>query len=202
VLKVDQTTNPNNALINIEPNGTIIKIPAGKTVTYTMTLKKVKSDQFNYDSIKVSLQSLCDDDVSSSVLVSARFVPSCSPVTVTAPKNNWLMNRNTAFTGANTNPINIKLEDYNTNFSNFYKIALEYRLKGTPDWTGLRTYYKTAADTSTAIRGGDNNVELIIGNQLNYSWNLAGLGLSNGTYEIRAKTSCNNNTAYESEIIQ
>jgi len=202
MLSVDQSTNPYNALINIEPNGTIINVPAGQTVTYTMTLKKVKSDQFNYSNIKVSLQSLCDGNASSSVLVSASFIPSCSSVTVTTPKNNWLMNRNTSFDSSNTKPLNIKLGDYNTSFSSFQKINLEYRLKGTADWTGLRTYYKNPADTSIAIRGGDNNVELINGNELNYAWNIAGLGLSNGTYEIRARTTCNNNTAFESSPIQ
>ena len=38
MLMVDQTTNPDNAKINIEPNGTIINIPAGQTVTYTLSL--------------------------------------------------------------------------------------------------------------------------------------------------------------------
>jgi hypothetical protein len=46
-LSIDQSTNPDNALINIEPNGTLINIPAGQTVLYTMTLKKIKQDQFN-----------------------------------------------------------------------------------------------------------------------------------------------------------
>ncbi len=201
-LVVDQTTNPNNALINIEPNGTIINIPAGQTVTYTMTLKKVKQDQFTYNNIKVSLQSLCDDNAASAVLVSASFVPACSPVTVMAPSNNWLLNRNTAFDGSNTKPLNISIGDYNTSFSSFQKINLEYRLQGTPNWTGLRTYYKNPADTSAAIRGGDANVKLISGDQLNYAWDIAGLGLSNGAYEIRARSTCYNNTFFESPIIQ
>jgi len=201
LLTVDQTTNPDNALFNIDPNGTIINIPAGQTVTYTMTLKKVKQDQFNYNNIKVSLQSLCDGNAISSVLVSASFVPACSPVNVTVPSNNWLLNRNTAYDGSNTKPLNITLSGYNTSFTSFQKINLEYRLQGTPNWTGLKTYYKNAADTSTAIQGGDNNVALINGNQLNYQWDIAGLGLSNGSYELRARTTCYNSTAFESPII-
>ena len=202
LLSVDQTTNPDNALINIEPNGTFITIPAGETVRYTMTLKKVKADQFNYDSIKVSLQSTCDDNASSSVYVSAGFIPSCSSVSVMSPSNNWLMNINTAYLGAITRPLNIKLGDYNTTFSSFKQINLEYRLKGSPNWTGLKTYFKNQADYNAAVTGGDNNVEMIVGNELNYAWDIAALGLPNGTYEIRARSTCFNGTVYESAIVQ
>jgi hypothetical protein len=201
MLMVDQTTNPDNALINISPNGTIVNIPAGQTVTFTMTLKKVKQDQFDYRNIKVVLQSLCDGNATSSVSVSASFVPACSPVTVSAPSNNWLLNRNTAYDGSITKPLNITIGGYSTSFTSFQKINLEYRLQGTPNWTGLRTYYKNAADTTTAIQGGDNKVELINGNQLNYAWDIAKIGLSNGSYEIRARSTCYNNTAFESPII-
>lgn len=202
LLVVDQTTNPDNAAINIEPNGTTINIPAGKTVFYTMTLKKVKQDQFDYNNIRVMLTSTCDGNVADEVLVSANFVPACSPVTIMAPTNNWLLNRNSAFEGTTTKPVNIKLGDYNTSFASFQKINLEYRLKGTPNWTGLRTYYKNQADYTTAFNGGDQNVELIVGDQLNYAWDIAALGLANGTYELRARTSCYNQTAYESDIVE
>lgn len=202
LLIVDQTTNPDNAAINIEPNGTLINIPAGTTVFYTMTLKKVKQDQFDYRNIRVLLTSTCDSNAVDEVLVSANFVPACSPVTITAPTNNWLLNKNTAFEGTTTKPVNIKLGDYNTSFASFQKINLEYRLKGTPNWTGLKTYFKNQADYTTAFNGGDQNVELIAGNQLNYAWDIAALGLANGTYELRARTSCYNQTAFESDIIQ
>ena len=201
-LVVDQTTNPGNALINIEPNGTIVNVPAGKTVLYTMTLKKVKQDQFDYKNISVSLESACDGNAVASVLVSATFVPACSPVTIMAPSNNWLMNLNTAYNGIVTKPINIKLGGYNTSFASFQKINLEYRLKGTPNWIGLRTYFKTPEDYNSAKTGGDSNIELIIGTELNYAWDIAALGLANGSYELHARTSCNNQTAYESEIIE
>lgn len=200
-LSVDQSTNPDNASINIEPNGTLINIPAGQTVKYTMTLKKVKQDQFNYNNIRVILKSLCDDNAIDEVLVSASFLPACSPVTIMSPPNNWLLNKNTAFDGDITKPVNIILGDYNTSFASFKKINLEYRLKGTPTWIGLRTYYKNQSDYTTARNGGDTNVELIVGNQLSYSWDIARLQLGNGSYELRARTSCFNQTAYESEII-
>jgi hypothetical protein len=203
-IRVDQTTNPNNAAINIEPNGTIIRIPAGQTVSYTMTLKKVKQDQFNYNNIKILLESDCDVNAATFVLVSATFVPACSPVTIMAPSNNWLLNRNTAYTGtvtSPTNPVSIKLGGYNTSFASFQKINLEYRLKGTPNWIGLKTYYKNQIEYETARNGGETNGEIIIGTELNYAWDIAALGLANGSYELHARTSCDNQTAYESEII-
>jgi hypothetical protein len=202
LLVVDQTTNPDNAQINIEPNGTFITIPAGQTVTYTMTLKKIKADQFDYRNIVVSLQSTCDGNATSSVQVSASFVPSCSPVSVLSPSTNWLMNRNEANAdSATTSPLNIKLGEYNTAFANFKQINLEYRLKGTPNWTTLRTYYRDTADVTIARTGGDNNVEHIVGSELNYAWNIAGLNVSDGSYEIRATSKCRNNTEFESPII-
>lgn len=202
MLIVDQSTNPDNALINIEPNGTLITIPAGQTVTYTMTLKKVKADQFTYSNIKVSLQSTCDDNASSSASVSAGFVPACSTVSVMSPSNNWLMNINTSRTGTTFQPLNIKLGNYDATFSSFKQINLEYRLKGSPNWIDLKTYFKNQADYTTAVTGGNNNVQMIVGNELNYAWNIAGLGLSNGTYEIRARSTCYNGTVYESAITQ
>ena len=202
LLVVDQTTNPDNALINIEPNGTLITIPAGQTITYTMTLKKIKADQFDYNNIKVSLQSTCDDNASDDVTVSASFVPACSTVSVISPANNWLMNINTAYNGNLTRPLNIKLGNYNTTFSSFEQINLEYRLKGSPNWTGLKTYFKNQADYDAALTGGDNNVEMIVGNDLIYAWDIAALGLPNGTYEIRARSTCYNGTVYESAITQ
>ncbi len=201
-LVVDQATNPDNAEINIEPNGTLVNIPAGKTVLYTMTLKKVKQDQFDYKNIRVLLTSTCDENAVDDVLVSANFVPACSPVTLMTPSNNWLLNRNTAYDGTTTKPVNIKLGDYNTSFASFQKINLEYRLKGTPNWASLKTYYKNQTDYDLAFQGGDKNIELIVGKQLNYAWDIAALGLSNGTYELRARTSCYNQTTFESDIIQ
>lgn len=203
-LSVDQSTNPNNALINIEPNGTLINIPAGQTVLYTMTLKKVKQDQFDYPNVRVLLESTCDENAVDSVLVSANFIPACSPVSILSPSNNWLLNRNTAYNGTSTSPVNIKLGGYNTTFASFEKINLEYRLKGTPNWIGLRTFFKNQSDKNAAVSGGDPNVEVIVGNALNFAWDIAALGLANGSYELRARTTCSTQpqTAYESEIIE
>ncbi len=213
-LKVDQTTNPHNADINIDSDGVELIIPSGETIEYTVTLAKVVEDQFDYEDIRIYLESACGGVERNSFLVnlgtglrgevflSAHFVPACSPVTITAPDENWLMNRNTTFTGDETNPVMITLSEYNTEFESLNKISLEYRYKGTPNWIGLKTYYKDEEAYNDAISGGDTNVALIDGAQLNYAWDIAGLGLADGDYELRARTDCYNGTGFVSETIE
>jgi hypothetical protein len=203
-LVVDNTTNPDNALINIEPNGTIVHVPYGKTVIYKMTLGKSISDVYEYKDIRVSLQSLCDgEDVSSSVLVSAHFVPSCSQVIVSAPLSNWVYNMETAYNSdGSTKPVSINLIGYNTGFKSFKKIDLEYRLATSPNWSRLQTYYGTTAFYDAAVANNESQISSI-GSlaTLSFPFDIAGLNLGDGNYEIRARSTCTNNTEYLSDII-
>ncbi|PXY46028.1 laminin G [Flavobacterium hydrophilum] len=204
LLKVDNTTNPNNALINIEQNGTIVFVPYGKTTTYKLTLAKSISDIYEYKDIRIVLQSLCDgEDVSSSVLVSAHFVPSCSPVTVSAPLNNWVHNMETAYnTDGTTNPLLINVSGYNTKFSSFKKIDLEYRLATSPNWIRLQTYYGSQAFYDAAVLNNETQITFIGSSAtLPYNFDIAALKLLDGNYEIRARSTCTNNTEYISDVI-
>ena len=204
-LVIDNTTNPDNALINIEPNGTIVHVPYGKTVIYKMTLGKSISDVYEYKDIRVSLQSLCDgDDVSSSVLVSAHFVPSCSQVIVSAPLSNWVYNMETAYNSdGSTKPVLINLMGYNTGFKSFKKIDLEYRLATSPNWSRLQTYYGTTAFYDAAVANNESKISSI-GSlaTLSFPFDMAGLNLGDGNYEIRARSTCTNNTEYISDVIK
>ncbi|MFD1606057.1 LamG-like jellyroll fold domain-containing protein [Flavobacterium artemisiae] len=204
LLVVDNTTNPNNALINVEPNGTIVYVPYGKEVIYKLTLGKSISDVYEYKNIKVRLQSLCDGaDVSSEVLISASFVPSCSSVTVSAPLNNWVYNREKAFnTDGSTKPLAINLTGYNTKFKSFKKIDLEYKLATSPNWIRLHTYYGTQELYDEALNNKETQISSIgASTTLNYNFDIAGLKLSDGKYQIRARSTCTNNTEFISEII-
>ena len=200
-LVIDNTTNPNNALINIEPNGTLVNVPYGKEVIYKMTLGKSISDVYTYDSIKVRLESLCDGEtVSSSVYVSAKFVPSCSQVIVSVPLSNWVYNRETAYNAdRTTKPLLINLIGFSTNFASFKKIDLEYRLSTAPNWTRLHTYYKTTAFLNAGTETSEKDT---IGSQttLSYAFDMAKLSLPDGVYEIRARSSCTNNTEFISDL--
>jgi hypothetical protein len=205
LLIVDNTTNPNNALINIEQSGTIVHVPYNKNVIYKMTLGKSISDVYVYDKIKVRLQSLCDgEDVSSSVLVSAHFTPSCSQVIVDTPSNNWVYNKEAAFdNNLTTKPLQIELNGFNTKFNSFKKIVLEYRLATSSNWTPLKTYYKTE-ELRREDYPNDVLTSMVIGSSeatLSYLFDIAALKLMDGKYEIRARSTCTNNTEFISDII-
>ncbi|MFH6951052.1 LamG-like jellyroll fold domain-containing protein [Flavobacterium sp. FlaQc-51] len=204
LLVVDNTTNPNNALINIEPNGTIVHVPYGREVIYKLTLGKSISDIYDYKDIKIRLQSLCDgSDVSSEVLISASFVPSCSSVTVSAPLNNWVYNREKAFnTDGTTKPLAINLNGYNTKFKSFKKIDLEYRLATSPNWVRLHTYYGTPEFYAEAVKNNETEITSIgAAVSLTYNYDIAALKLSNGNYQIRARSTCTNDTEFISDVI-
>ena len=203
VLKVDNTTNPNNAIINIEPNGTIVSVPFGVQTPYALTLTKSVSDVFVYDDIRIVLESFCDGEaVSDDVLISATFVPACSSVSVTAPSENWVYNRETAFNEDGTsNPVQVDINGFNLAFNSFEKIDLEYRLTTAPNWNRLQTYYTTQAFFDDAQMAGETEISLISGPNLIYPFDIVGAALQDGDYEIRARTSCINGTEFISDPI-
>lgn len=192
----------NGAKINIEQNGTIIRIPAGKTVNYKMTLEKVAVDVFDYNDIKVSLRSLCEGEKNSAeVTVEAHFIPVCSEVVVNAPLSDWRFNIDKAYdSNGNTKPLSISLNGFSTAFAGFKMIKLDYRYAGS--WRPLQTYYGNEADFDAAVLNGDADISSFIGNKssLFYSWDIAGLQLADGDYDIRARTFCTD-TEFTAEII-
>ena len=202
LLKVDNTTNPNNAITNIDENGTIVSVPYGEQIPFALTIGKSISDEYDYEDIKITLQSLCDDNISESVSVSAFFVPSCSKVTVNAPLNNFSFNRDVAYNIDNTtNALNVQLGDFNTDFDSFQKIDLEYRSAGSPTWNRLHTYYATQKFYDEAQNSGQTDIELISDSEINYNFDIVDRNLGDGAYEIRARSTCTNGTEFISEPV-
>ena len=201
-LIVDNLSNPNNALINIEQNGTIVFVPYGEKVEYALTLGKSISDVYNYEDIRIILQSRCDGNVFDDVLISANFVPSCSEVELTAPLTNWVYNNKTAYNIDETvNPLQVKLASFDTSFNSFQKLDLEYRLASSPTWTRLQTYYTTQVFYDEAVESNETEIALIDGPELIYTLDVIGLQLSDGDYELRARSTCTNDTEYISDVI-
>ncbi|PHQ29925.1 LamG-like jellyroll fold domain-containing protein [Leeuwenhoekiella nanhaiensis] len=202
-LIVDNTTNPNNAIFNLGANGTTVFVPPGDPVEFTLTLEKSVSDVYNYENINIYLASRCDPvNTFDKVAISASFVPSCSSVNVSAPLNNWTFNRETAYNlDGTTNPVNISLNEFNTGFNSFQKIDLEYRSVGSPTWTRLQTYYSTQAFYDDAVANNEDEISLITDATLTYPFDIAGMKLADGGYEIRARSTCTNGTEFISDVV-
>jgi len=202
-LRVDNTTNPFNAEFNIGSTNTFVDVPYGEKVEYFLTLRKSISDVYDYKDIRIILQSVCDsEEVFDDILISASFIPSCSKVVVNAPLNNFSFNRDSAFNlDGTTNSLNVELGEFNSSFNSFEKIELEYRKATSPSWTRLQTYYNTQDFLDAAIDNNETKVSLIESANINYAFDIAGLNLADGEYEIRARSSCTNGTEYISEPI-
>ncbi|WP_111706330.1 LamG-like jellyroll fold domain-containing protein [Lutibacter citreus] len=201
-LIVDNLSNPSNAVINIEPNGTVVFVPYGQKVEYAMTLGKSISDVYDYEDIKIVLRSRCDEDVFAETLISAHFVPSCSEVELTAPLTNWVYNNKTAYNiDESVNPLQIKLAGFDTSFNSFKKLDLEYRLASSPTWTSLQTYYTNQDFYDEAVAANESEIALIDSPELVYALDIVGLQLSDGEYELRARSTCTNDTEYISEVV-
>ncbi len=195
--------NLNGAKINIEPNGTIIHIPFGQSVKYKLTLEKVAADVFDYENIEISLRSLCDGENNSAMTtVEAHFIPVCSEVVIASPLPQWRYNLAKAYdTDNKTKPLNIVLNNYSTAFAGFQKIVLDYRYMGS--WRPLQTYYADKNEFDAVILADNKAPATFIGGDtsLSYQWDIAGLKLPNGEYEIRARTFCDKSD-YTAEIIK
>ena len=203
LLYVDNTTNPDNAIINIEQNGTVVFVPYGQKVEYALTLKKSISDVYEYSNIDIVLASLCDgSSINDRVTISAVFRPSCTAVEIDSPLENWVFNAGDAYNLDNTtNPLNIAMFGYNRAFSSFENFRLEYRKSTSSSWTRLRTYYNTQELLDEAIAQGEDQGALITANTSNFPWDIGALGLADGQYELRAVSNCSNGTVFISEVV-
>jgi len=203
ILYLDQTTNPNNAIVNLDPVGTPFYLTGGESVQYTLTVKKGSNSVFDYNNLKIVFESACDDDLSENILISAGFLESCSKVTLAEPSNNWVKNVENTSPGGSPAPLDIKLTEFDSDFAGLEKIILEYRASGSPTWIKLQTYTPSATVYNALIAGGETSVTSFTTNitELTYNWDIVANGISNGDYELKATSYCVNGTEYESEVI-
>ena len=145
---------------------------------------------------------MCDDDLSEEIFISASFIESCSSVAILNPLENWVMNRSNGYnTTGESVPMEIELQSFDYESESFERIDLEYRLESSPTWTNLKTYVASETILAQLIANGESNVTTITGTEFTFSWDIAGEGLADGNYEIRARATCLNGTEYTSEVV-
>lgn len=203
ILYVNNNTNPNNAIINLDPYGTPFFLDGAESVQFNLTVEKGTSDVYDYEDIELVFESACDDDLSETVTISAYFIESCSRVNVLQPSNNWVKNNlNTVAENRNI-PLNIVLNEFDLSFDSFEKIVLEYRQAGTSDWIRLHTYVTDAAIYNELVNNGNSAVSTLTTSavEIAYAWDIVGQSLADGDYEIRSKTFCSNGTEFTSQVV-
>ncbi|MDA8917844.1 LamG domain-containing protein [Flavobacteriaceae bacterium] len=203
ILYVNNNTNPNNAIINLDPYGTPFFLDGAESVQFNLTVEKGTSDVYDYEDIELVFESACDDDLSETVTISAYFIESCSRVNVLQPSNNWVKNNlNTVAENRNI-PLNIVLNEFDLSFDSFEKIVIEYRQAGTSEWIRLHTYVTDQVVYDQLVSNGNTAVSTLTTSavEISYAWDIVGQTLADGDYEIRSKTFCSNGTEFTSQVV-
>ncbi|NUM71529.1 MAG: T9SS type A sorting domain-containing protein, partial [Ignavibacteriaceae bacterium] len=128
-LRVLNETNPNGLVIAV--NGIIIQnnimftLPKG--TIQTMLMVRRSAGIYNYSGIKLVLSPMCEsygqaDSQSDTLTIDAvNFLKPCSPIAITAPDNNWLVN------SFSDNRLAVTIAGYDTSNTDFFQVKLQYR---------------------------------------------------------------------------
>ena len=203
ILYVNNNTNPNNAIINLDPYGTPFFLDGAESVQFNLTVEKGTSDVYDYEDIELVFESACDDDLSETVTISAYFIESCSRVNVLQPSNNWVKNNLNTLAENRNIPLNIVLNEFDLGFDSFERVVIEYRQSGTSDWIRLHTYVVDQAIYDELVSNGNSAVSTLTSSavEIAYAWDIVGQSLPDGDYEIRSKTFCSNGTEFTSQVV-
>jgi len=210
-LLLDESSNPNNAITNIPANGQLIFVEPKEVVNYTVTVEQGREDVFEYDSLRVILRSPCnlldfnEDKQEASVTLNAGFVPSCSPVSITSPKPNWVKNiRNTVRNIGGTQRIDALPLQVNTSeirLGSGAEVLLQYRLQGSATWNRLARYH-TVEESFARDAQGRNPVLLENTGTEVFLWDIVQENLADGIYEVQVKSFCPiTGTEFDSDVI-
>jgi hypothetical protein len=200
VLAVDENSNQEGAEIRLDGssigNGRLIRVPAGSTIKKIITIEKVKPDVFDYENINLVLHSACQYDptdnimdISDTVSVTAKFQPVCSPVSMSSPVNQWILNTNSG------TDLPIEIGDYNLAHSTFETVQFQYKPASTSQWITDMTFY-VDVDAYNLAQGPK---EYIDGKAiLNHVWDTE--SLNDREYNVRLITHCADGTENSSEV--
>lgn len=190
-LKMDNSTNPDGAVISIDGapigNGRTFTVKFGVSLSLTMKVGIGKSDVFDYENIRLVLESRCESDTfKDDATFSVHFQPSCTDIAISSPTNNWVIN-------SNTNPANIlpiTIGSYDPNVSSFNNVKFQYRGLGSALWLTDHIFYANETDYNTAVTNGQESISEWINSrsEIIYNWDMS--TLPDREYEIRALAVC------------
>ncbi|OFY83659.1 MAG: hypothetical protein A3F72_15390 [Bacteroidetes bacterium RIFCSPLOWO2_12_FULL_35_15] len=189
-IRIASASNPNGAVIKIDgltPSSTY-NIPAGTSVVKTLTVERGPIE-INYDNLMVIFSSACSEDIADTAYISAHFIPTCTPIDLTAPSNNWVFNNSVNNIG------NIITSNYNYNYGvavdtstnpdtqlGLNKIGLEMKPGNSSIWTEFQSFYKYPTLGQDTIPADAIYCQ--------HLWDIS--NIPDGNYEIKAKSYCLN----------
>ncbi len=173
--------NPKGALLSLPTgpigNGRSVFVPAGEAVTMILTLEQGNLATTKYDDIQLSLQSACQDDICSTISLSAEFVPASTPVIMAIDKS--VMNIGNVSDG-----LNIRVTGFNRYFAGLERVDLQYMAPGDHSWSLLESYIpgdSVRADASQKLLPENGVIELPL--------DMTASKWKDGTYQFRARSS-------------
>jgi hypothetical protein len=174
-LRVDQASNPFGAIIKVDgldPNRDF-DVPYGTTLQKTLTIERGPIN-YDYNNIKLIFKSSCDDDIFDTVSISARFLPTCTGVTIKTPDDRWVVNNSFNDT------LPVLIGGYNYNYGGFKAVHFQYKPAAGNVWYNEKTFFRDTPDVNNMIPIGSPDIF--------YPFNLR--NLTDGKYELRAVTEC------------
>ena len=152
-LYLADNTNPHGAQLLIDGtpltgDGRLIYVPYGQTQTVVKSMQLKQSDVsiLDYNNIVIKLASRYQDDICDSVSVSAHFVPSSSPVTLTL--GTTLMN--IEYDSIHQSKLSILMSDFDRSYNNLKEFRLQYKPEG-GNWTEFHRYVLNRSDSVSSI---------------------------------------------------
>lgn len=144
ILKLVDESNEKGAKISIDgmplTDGRTFTIAPGESMN--KTIEVLRGDGYDFDDIQ--LEFACKDDPhnSSVATFSVHYLPSSSPVKISAPTDKWVMNTFSAKDSIGYY-MPIVVEGYNVGYKNFDHIEIQYKksTEGDANWVNLCSYY-------------------------------------------------------------
>lgn len=188
ILRVDDATNPYGAVLEIDgapiANGRSFMVKAGETLQKSLRVRMGRPDIMDYEDLRLTLSSLCDDGNEDAVEISAFFIPGCTDIVLDIPKENWVMNTN----NTPVDSLLLKLAGYDRDHDNFKQIVFQYKPSGSSQWTTDMVFYNPTNVTTAEFNAAQEPKQLISGPEVLYYWDMHSQPDRN--YDVRAKSVC------------
>ena len=139
--------NPNGAKIYFDGfplTGSGIDFWMDPGVVYEKQVEVYAGAGYDYEDLGIILKDPQDVNHSWVVNLSAHFVPSAGPVSISKPGDKWVVNTESAYDGEKQlYYLPVHIDGYDVNFRNFDHIELQYKLstQGDKDWVNVCSYY-------------------------------------------------------------